>query len=129
LSGSVELLTAKLDISTGVALHETMFGYSYVALADASLNAVEGLSVIAKQQLLIDLSAGEVLKSNMLSKIPDVAYGSDVQVISTFGTVTITALATALNEAEIGQLVRVLSQSSQQEYVARVIGKNQAVVL
>lgn len=74
------------------------------------------------------LRAGDVLCSNVIEAIPEVIRGAPVQVSSAVGGVTVFSKAQALNDAGLGELVRVRNVKTRISFVAQVVGMNEVRV-
>jgi len=79
-------------------------------------------------RILVPSRVGRVLTDRIVSEVPAIEAGEEVVVESRVGEIVIVAVATAVNDASIGDLVRVKSTSSLEEYQAMVIDKNRVIV-
>lgn len=74
------------------------------------------------------LRPGDVLCNGATEAIPEVIRGAPVQVRSAVGGVTVFSKAQALNDAELGELVRVRNVKTRISFVTEVVGMNEVRV-
>lgn len=78
---------------------------------------------------LRDIAAGDVLRAGDVGPSPDVLSGAPVQVSASTGGITVTALATALADARVGDTLDVRLQRPERTLRARVTARGAAELL
>jgi flagella basal body P-ring formation protein FlgA len=75
-----------------------------------------------------DIWSGHVLLERDLESVPEIERGQQVEVTVRVGTVAIQTSAFALSEARTGDLVSLRNPTSNERYLAHVVGRGEAVL-
>jgi flagella basal body P-ring formation protein FlgA len=80
------------------------------------------------ERLKENVSEGEVIVASNLENIPDVSKGEKISVVAQEGAVTVTAVAIALDDGNMGDKIRVGKPNSDIVYHAVVMGRKLATI-
>ncbi len=116
-------LTLKNDLSVGRLIRKDAFESSYRDLAGAKGTVVSALPkklMRAKRRM----KQGDILVGESIEAAPAVTRGSRVKVQASTESVALTVIATALQDGDIGDEVRIRRGTSGIKYSAIVTGRN-----
>jgi flagella basal body P-ring formation protein FlgA len=126
LERSGDFLVAARDIPRGEALAADAF-----TVQRLDVSRVQGTPISDPGELLgcrakLHLSAGAVLTTRTIERIPVIRRGDPVTVTLCVGAVRVTLTGIARNDAAVGDPVTVLNPSSKRQFSARATGKGAA---
>ncbi|MEJ1357631.1 MAG: flagellar basal body P-ring formation chaperone FlgA [Candidatus Sedimenticola sp. (ex Thyasira tokunagai)] len=122
-----QMLSLKHDLNVGVLISKDMFVSEYGELAEVKGTVMTALpsSVMRLKQ---GMKGGDILVKEIIEKAPAVAKGSRVKILTSTDAVDLTVFATALQDGDIGEKVRVQQGAKGVRYSAKVIARNTLTV-
>lgn len=128
VSGNVEAWVVNQEVKTGEVVEPQQMQLRIRELKDIPANVFKGTPSWFRLRYVVDASPGRALTDDLVQPLPAVLVGEKVKVLSHVGRVTVNGVAEALNEAKVGDKVRLRSLSSDEIYFAKVTGPGLAEV-
>lgn len=123
-----DLLVAARDIPRGEALAPEAFALERRDVMQVMGAPLRDLAAIAGCRAKLRLSAGAVLTTQSVERIPVIHRGDPVIVTLSAGAVRVTLQGIARSDAGVGETVMLLNPSSKREFAARATGQGAAEV-
>lgn len=123
------VLVALEDLKAGVTLNSNNTQLKKVNVQGLPNIPVKSTDEVVGLETSGALLAGEIILKSDLRRPVSVSFGNAVTVTTKINGVQLSTKATAINNAEIGERVKVRSLSSREIYIARVTGLNQVEVI
>lgn len=118
-----EVLTARSDLVAGRVLEPELLQPEVRDLALIRGKPLRAGAVPEEKRLRVAVASGEALTEEVLTPVPAVAAGQQVTVQATVGHVSLTTLAIAAEDGEVGTRIRVRPPDGDASYAVRVVGK------
>ena len=128
VTANAEAYELQRDLPAGTSLKPEMLKKTKRDLAAVNGEPVVALSAVEGQRLMRDLPGGTVLTKGLLQPVPDVVKGQKLQVKASVGSVTLIAMARALEDGNRGDPIRVERLDGSDNYMARILDVGLAIV-
>lgn len=128
VDASIKVLRLNADMEAKTAANAAAVHTESVSIAELRQKPVASVADVEGYRFLGSVKAGEILTQDMLGPIPDILSGDVVQVESVMGDVRILTKAISQSEGKVGEEIRLLSVSSNEQFQARIVDKGQTRV-
>ena len=121
VNAKIAVAVSKTDIGIGTRLNDALFESRIVDIGDTQSPVVIGSVPLSHMRTRLPLLAGQALTRMDIEPAPTVGRQQEVTVQAVTKGITLETNGIALNDGEVGKMVRVRNSRSGEDFIAQVV--------